>query len=112
MSSRGRFEAADSHCVTVPLQRTATPPPAFTSPLPPASGFENNEDDLGIVHVLTLFSARFSIGFELGFNSVLNKVFNRAFKRVFNKVFTRFFTREVFQQNFQKKKKSQQGWAN
>ena len=45
MISRGRFEAKDRHIVTVPLQRTATPPPAFSSPIPPASGFENNEDE-------------------------------------------------------------------
>ena len=79
MSSRGRFEAADSHCVTVPLQRTATPPPAFTSPLPPASGFENNEDDLGIVHVLTLFSARFSIGVSTGFSTGFPTRFSTGF---------------------------------
>lgn len=46
MISRGRFEAKDRHIVTVPLQRTATPPPAFSSPIPPASGFENNEEEI------------------------------------------------------------------
>ena len=46
MISGGRFEAVSADLATVPLQRAATPPPAFSSPLPPASGFENNEEDI------------------------------------------------------------------